>query len=651
MAKQPRQEDDTGSIKSKYFSIETFFKTPVNVNKRLKPSASDLQVEEAIKQQEEKKERCPLCRLWILTESVSMEVHVNQCLDMEQEREKENIPPLFMSLGQKAPCSSSSDNNNTRTDGSLSVEATTDCGQEEVEEELEFAAPSIDSSNDSSSIGGSSFDDNESNKHVAKCDTKSTNSTSVQPSSWRSMFSSSSSTTSVVATTKKVLGAKDVNATLPLTTALSPQKKKQKPCPFYKRVRDTRFTVDAFNFGKIPDCDGYFLTHYHADHYGGLRANWSHGPIYCSQVTANLVKQELRVDSRYVHPLPMDQLYPIPGSNVQVALIDANHCPGSVLFLFVAGNKRHLHTGDFRAAPRMCLHPLIKQPENPPISCLYLDTTYLSPQYAFPAQEECIQAVCNVVKNELAPKTKKPSLLESWISKKRPVLKEQEPNDPMTSKNAFKLMMNQNNKATTSRVLIVVGTYTIGKERVFINIARMLKCKIYAPYKKKRILLCQEDEELQSMLTNNPSEAQVHVVPLRDIRADIMSNYLKEHQAHFTSLIGFKPTGWTFKSTSSQTSDMKLAPLSEIIIPPADRTVQLEPYYNRNDIKLYGVPYSEHSSFRELASFIASMDIGHIIPTVNLSQMQAMSDYFDRWREEKMVKRITVVKYPNEEHW
>lgn len=54
-----------------------------------------------------------------------------------------------------------------------------------------------------------------------------------------------------------------------------------------------------------------------------------------------------------------------------------------------------------------------------------------------------------------------------------------------------------------------------------IDIARMLKCKIYAPYKKKSILLCQEDDELKSMLTNNPIEAQVHVVPLRDIRADV----------------------------------------------------------------------------------------------------------------------------------
>lgn len=54
-----------------------------------------------------------------------------------------------------------------------------------------------------------------------------------------------------------------------------------------------------------------------------------------------------------------------------------------------------------------------------------------------------------------------------------------------------------------------------------IDIARMLKCKIYAPYKKKRILLCQQDDELKAMLTNNPNEAQVHVVPLRDIRADV----------------------------------------------------------------------------------------------------------------------------------
>jgi DNA cross-link repair 1A protein len=130
-----------------------------------------------------------------------------------------------------------------------------------------------------------------------------------------------------------------------------------------------------------------------------------------------------------------------------------------------------------------------------------------------------------------------------------------------------------------------------------------------------------------------------------------MSNYLTDHQTHFDSLIAFKPTGWTYKSSNSQTSDMKLAPLSHIISPPSDRTLQLSPYYNHKNIKLFGVPYSEHSSFRELASFIASLEIFNIIPTVNINQLQSMSNYFDKWQQEKSSKRIEVVNYPNQDHW
>jgi DNA cross-link repair 1A protein len=130
-----------------------------------------------------------------------------------------------------------------------------------------------------------------------------------------------------------------------------------------------------------------------------------------------------------------------------------------------------------------------------------------------------------------------------------------------------------------------------------------------------------------------------------------MTKYLNEHKSHFDSLIAFKPTGWTYKSTSTQTSDMRLAPLYHIIAPPEDRSLNLKPYYQNDKIKLFGVPYSEHSSFRELASFIASLDIKQIIPTVNITQVQAMSVYFKKWEEEKMAKRIEVVSYPNESHW
>lgn len=415
---------------------------------------------------------------------------------------------------------------------------------------------------------------------------------------------------------------KNKNKSIP-TTDPDKAKNKLKTCPFYKRIRDTNYVVDAFSYGSIPGCNGYFLSHFHSDHFTGLRSNWCHGPIYCSQITANLVRQELKVNDQYVHALPMNKLCSLPDSDIKVGLIDANHCPGSVLFLFVIpkgeGVVRHLHTGDFRASPRMCLHPLLSSHD---IQCLYLDTTYMKPQYSFPAQEECIHAVCDIVKNEIDMKST--TFLDKWVH-----------NPVMSSKHPL---------------LIVVGTYTIGKERVFYNIAKTLQSKIYVTEHKKRILLCQENNELSQLLTSNPEEAQVHVLPLGDIRPDNMSKYLLDHQHKYRRLLAFKPTGWTYKSTKIETSDLKMSPLSQLVTPPMDRTIHLSPSYQSNTIKIYSVPYSEHSSFRELASFIASLNIKHIIPTVNVLQAHDMATYFNRWLQEKKTANINV-PYPNEDHW
>jgi DNA cross-link repair 1A protein len=81
---------------------------------------------------------------------------------------------------------------------------------------------------------------------------------------------------------------------------------------------------------------------------------------------------------------------------VHVTLIEANHCPGSCLFLFegpqtvdagdsaykshfVGSSKtfRYLHCGDFRASPQHTLHPAVKGKH---IDHVYLDTTYLDPK-------------------------------------------------------------------------------------------------------------------------------------------------------------------------------------------------------------------------------------------------------------------------------
>jgi hypothetical protein len=105
----------------------------------------------------------------------------------------------------------------------------------------------------------------------------------------------------------------------------------------------------------------------------------------------------LDVDKKWVHPLPMDVATEIPGTGgVRVTPIEANHCPGSALFLFegrqtahagdsafksphVGSNRtfRYLHCGDFRASPQHVLHPAVKEKK---IDTVYLDTTYLDPK-------------------------------------------------------------------------------------------------------------------------------------------------------------------------------------------------------------------------------------------------------------------------------
>jgi Cft2 family RNA processing exonuclease len=69
--------------------------------------------------------------------------------------------------------------------------------------------------------------------------------------------------------------------------------------------------------------DAVYISHFHADHYGGLQKSFDYGPIYCSEVTGNLVEQQLRVDSRYIVRLPMDQPV-VLDANVMVELLDAN---------------------------------------------------------------------------------------------------------------------------------------------------------------------------------------------------------------------------------------------------------------------------------------------------------------------------------------
>lgn len=96
--------------------------------------------------------------------------------------------------------------------------------------------------------------------------------------------------------------------------------------PGFKLIPGTPFSVDAFSYGHIDRVTGYFLTHFHSDHYKGLSnkifADRPGVRLYCSEVTGNLVKKELRVREEFITTLTIGLVYIIEG--IHVGVFDAN---------------------------------------------------------------------------------------------------------------------------------------------------------------------------------------------------------------------------------------------------------------------------------------------------------------------------------------
>ncbi|KAL2755481.1 hypothetical protein ACRALDRAFT_2058915 [Sodiomyces alcalophilus JCM 7366] len=116
-----------------------------------------------------------------------------------------------------------------------------------------------------------------------------------------------------------------------------------------------------------------FLSHVHSDHLAGLESLRSPF-VYCSSATRQILLRlerypcrinfakgilEARVQTfknlRFLlKPIPLDtptRLELAPGRHIQVTLLDANHCPGAVMFLFEGDGKAVLYTGDVRCEP------------------------------------------------------------------------------------------------------------------------------------------------------------------------------------------------------------------------------------------------------------------------------------------------------------
>ncbi|KAI5295766.1 hypothetical protein KEM52_000304 [Ascosphaera acerosa] len=439
----------------------------------------------------------------------------------------------------------------------------------------------------------------------------------------------------------------------------------ERTCPFYKIMPGFSICVDAFRYGAVEGCEAYFLSHYHSDHYIGLTKTWNHGPIYCSQVTANLVMQQLGVDAQWVRPIPFGQAVDVPSTGgAQVTMLDANHCPGSSIFLFekrIRGRlQRILHCGDFRAHPHQVLHPSLapecKDPETgrtrvQGLDAVYLDTTYLNPKYAFPNQSDvintCAEICLKLDRGEPLDDENAASALRmsEFVSRKPQGTTASLPGDESRDEHSH-----STSPRSRSRLCVVIGTYSIGKERICLGIARALKSKIYASAYKQRITRALEDSDLTDRLTSDPHAAQVHMHSLMEIRPETLSDYLTTLKPHFTRIVGFRPTGWTYRSPKGRMLEN----------PDVDKVIHSKGWqtpFSERDCKplrgsseeaaCFGIPYSEHSSFRELTMFCCSLRIAKIVPTVNVSNATSrdrMKKWIERWEAYKRTNGLYVVK-------
>ncbi|CAH2093950.1 unnamed protein product [Euphydryas editha] len=326
--------------------------------------------------------------------------------------------------------------------------------------------------------------------------------------------------------------------------------------PHHKIVAGTHFAVDAFSYGEIPNVNNYFLTHFHSDHYMGLNRSFNK-LLFCSKITADLCVSRLGVNSKRIHIINIDETLKIDG--VEITAVDANHCPGALMFVFTLPNgKTILHTGDFRASDIMESYPVFW---NKDVHTIYLDTTYCNPRYDFPKQDQSLEMALNLLREKKAA-------LER-IGKK------------------------------FSSVLIVCGTYTIGKEKFFQGMARKVGCSIWACPEKDQVLQTVEGKSFSQL---PPESCQLHVVPMRDLTHEKMRSYLSNLKGAFSEVVAFKPSGWENGKAPSVEKDC---------------------------VTIHGIPYSEHSSFSELIRFVKFLKPKQVIPTVYISGgIKSVQKYF-----------------------
>ncbi|XP_034065098.1 5' exonuclease Apollo-like [Gymnodraco acuticeps] len=230
-----------------------------------------------------------------------------------------------------------------------------------------------------------------------------------------------------------------------------------------KVIPHTPLAVDFWQVRKCPGTRLFFLSHMHSDHTVGLTSTWSNRPIYCSPTTDTLLRLKLQVKEKWIHPLELDEPYLLPMDDIgkeklTVTLIEANHCPGSVMFLFEGYFGSILYTGDFRYTPSMLREPCLRT--HTTIDVLYLDNTNCDPNRTLPSRQQATQQIKEIIRRH----------------------------------------PNHN---------IVIGLYALGKESLLVELAKEFKTWVEVSFERMQTL---KALELPDVFTTEPGAGRIRVV-------------------------------------------------------------------------------------------------------------------------------------------
>ncbi|NWT10882.1 DCR1B exonuclease, partial [Vireo altiloquus] len=242
----------------------------------------------------------------------------------------------------------------------------------------------------------------------------------------------------------------------------------------------TPIAVDFWSLRRAAGARLFFLSHMHSDHTPSSPGH-PHLPV------PTLTPRPLQVPMCWIRPLEVGQSHVL--DEVTVTLIDSNHCPGSVMFLFEGTFGTILYTGDFRYTSAMQGEPVLRGRH---IDRLYLDNTHCHPQRALPSRALATRQAAHLIRAH-------------------------------------------------PQHHVVIGVYTLGKETLLVDLALEFSTwVVVSPWRLEQMRLL----ELPDVFTTEEGAGWIRAVDVAEIRCDTLVSWNALHPT-----IAIIPTGRPVKVT------------------------------------------------------------------------------------------------------